>query len=94
MNIEELTAMVESVLEMDEQADRSTALDIIRDEIQGMGAKIDNQLEEIDTLSETKDKLTARNNELFLRIDGLSPEEEEEELDVGTEIFEDESLFE
>ena len=74
MTHEELIALVESVLGMDEQADRSVALDTIREELHAIHAvrmELDNT---ISSLRETEGRLTERNNELFMRVEG-SPAE-------------------
>lgn len=95
MNFEDLITNIESLLEMNEQADRSTTLDIIREEVSGMQGVLTSQTEEIENLNSVKQKLTDRNQELFLRVDGSTEEETEEvEVEENEDIYEDENIFE
>lgn len=94
MSIEELLSLIETVLVMDEQGDRSLALDTIRDEVVALGELYDHQTTEVEILTESKDKLIKRNNELFSRMDISEEVEEEEEEYIDEDLYEDEGLFE
>lgn len=93
MSIEELIELIESVLEMDEQADRSVALASIREAVTGLDAQINDLNSEVARLIEIRDNLTARNNELFLRVEGKAPEQTPEIPSNPEEVFNDLSLF-
>lgn len=93
MSIEELIELIESVLEMDEQADRSVALANIREAVTGLDTQINDLNSEVARLMEIRDNLTARNNELFLRVEGAPKEDTPPTPSDPEEVYNDLSLF-
>ena len=76
MDKEEIIEIINTVLEMDEQADRSAALDNIRDGVNGLYAQNEELANAVKVSNESNETLKQRNAELYLRLDGKQPEEE------------------
>ena len=94
MSFEELINLIESVLEMDEQGDRSIALDSIREAVTSMNENINSLSGEINRLTDENSKLRERNAELFLRVEGRpSQDVEKNETETLNDVLKDESIF-
>lgn len=76
MDKDEIIEIINTVLEMNEQADRSAALDNIRDGVNGLYAQNEELENAVKTSNESNELLKQRNAELYLRLDGKQPEEE------------------
>ena len=80
MDIEET---LNTLLQADEQSDRSVMLDDLRDYITGVNQNVTELTAKTETLAEQAEKLKQRNGELFVRLDdkGLTEEKKEKKAE-------------
>jgi len=69
MELSEMIALISSVLEMEEQGDRSVALDQIREGVNSLYTTSEEQKTRIADLEGQKDRLIERNNQLFHQVE-------------------------
>lgn len=90
MTNEEANALVDTVLEMDAQADRSVALIKIKECLKACYDSMADLQATADALTERNNVLTDRNQELFLRVGGdtapAPASEVEEPSDILTDV--------
>ena len=86
MTIEEMNERFNKILEQSDQAERSTSLNEVREEVAAMYKKINDLEEASQALKEKNDTLTEANSKLFMKI-GVEREKpkakEKEELDLS-----------
>ena len=86
MTIEEMNERFNKILEQSDQAERSTSLNEVREEVAAMYKKINDLEEASQALKEKNDTLTEANSKLFMKI-GIEREKpkakEKEELDLS-----------
>lgn len=78
MDISALLSEVESLLEMDDQADRSVVLDKIRESITNLGGDIQDYENKVNDLEADVEKYKERNKALFNRVDGRPAGQDEQ----------------
>lgn len=76
----ELDEVFKTLLESDEQADRSVVLDDLRDYVTNIKTSNSDYEKQMEEFKEQNEKLKRRNGELFTRMDdrGLTQEKKEE----------------
>ena len=86
MTIEEMNERFNKILEQSDQAERSTSLNEVREEVAAMYKKINDLEEASQALKEKNDTLTEANSKLFMK-NGIEREKtkakEKEELDLS-----------
>ena len=86
MTIEEMNERFNEILTQSDQAERSTSLNEVREEVAAMYKKINDLEEASQALKEKNDTLTEANSKLFMKI-GVEREKpkatEKEELDLS-----------
>lgn len=86
MTIEEMNERFNNILTQSDQAERSTTLNEVREEVAAMYKKISDLEEASKALKEKNDTLTEANSKLFMKI-GVEREKpkatEKEELDLS-----------
>ena len=86
MTIEEMNERFNKILTQSDQAERSTSLNEVREEVAAMYKKINDLEEASQALKEKNDTLTEANSKLFMKI-GVEREKpkatEKEELDLS-----------
>lgn len=87
MNIEEMNEKFNNILTQSDQAERSTTLNEVREEVAAMYKKINDLEEASQALKEKNDTLTEANSKLFMKI-GVEREKpkatEKQELDLSS----------
>ena len=85
MTIEEMNERFNKILTQSDQAERSTSLNEVREEVAAMYKKISDLEKDSQALKEKNDTLTEANSKLFMKI-GVEREKpkatEKEELDL------------
>jgi len=88
MDFESLLSEIESVLEMDEQADRSIALDKIREAVTTWNEDIKDYEKRVQDLEGDVERYKERNNQLFSRVNGRPAEPEQRSSTSHSETLE------